>query len=490
MMHIFGSRDLFAIEFELIPDPDAGKGALPEEEKSWGKLKIWADNFNICQHTYDFATKDEVTWYLYPVLEWLSKNWYPILYEEQPPFPVEKSVARAMFFEASKQVFGIMDDEKGEAWYRWGQRHSFRSCSNGGIFPDLFIRAISDAVEFSWGNAAIPGMPEGFYFNAPFGSAVVKRDVVQKVLIDFSDNLIKELSIRCPSSERLLDLQRSIDINKDTDRTEQVHWMIPALRAKGETENIVFMVVKKFINEISDAFIPAPVLMFGSLSPEVNDHDVEIINRYLAVDEQIVDNFLNFCTIESSTGQKPYEAGYDLAQEFSEVFFLKYDIKATPEAVVEKMGLQVIEENFSDPNLRGIALAGKNVTPKIFINVSNTNNQSENGKRFAISHEICHLLCDRQYGQEVGISSGPWAPLGVEQRANAFAAMLLMPIEVIEEKLQTITTSLEFGDILNMSSDLRVSIKALIEHLFNIGVLDYSERDSFREENQRHHSNL
>jgi len=40
---------------------------------------------------------------------------------------------------------------------------------------------------------------------------------------------------------------------------------------------------------------------------------------------------------------------------------------------------------------------------------------------------FCHILFDREYGTKWALASGPWAPRDLERRANAFAAMLLMP---------------------------------------------------------------
>lgn len=56
-------------------------------------------------------------------------------------------------------------------------------------------------------------------------------------------------------------------------------------------------------------------------------------------------------------------------------------------------------------------------------------------KRFSLAHEICHLLLDREYGDELAIASGPWAPVAIEQRANAFAAAFLMPTWLLRDEL-------------------------------------------------------
>ena len=49
------------------------------------------------------------------------------------------------------------------------------------------------------------------------------------------------------------------------------------------------------------------------------------------------------------------------------------------------------------------------------------------GYRFTVAHEVCHLLFDRDVGCRLAIANGPWDPQDVEQCADSFTAMLLMP---------------------------------------------------------------
>lgn len=64
---------------------------------------------------------------------------------------------------------------------------------------------------------------------------------------------------------------------------------------------------------------------------------------------------------------------------------------------------------------------------RILVNLRNSANAHTFGRRFTLAHEFCHLLFDRDVGAHLAIASGPWAPHDVERRANAFAAMFLMP---------------------------------------------------------------
>ena len=73
-------------------------------------------------------------------------------------------------------------------------------------------------------------------------------------------------------------------------------------------------------------------------------------------------------------------------------------------------------------------------------------------QRFTLAHELCHLLLDREYGGELTIASGPWAPLGIEQRANAFAAAFLMPTWLLRDALTSDTARADDPDTIRSVS--------------------------------------
>src|SRR5439155_10894386 len=84
-----------------------------------------------------------------------------------------------------------------------------------------------------------------------------------------------------------------------------------------------------------------------------------------------------------------------------------------------------------DRGIRAVSVAGPQHRPSVLLNPGHATYASGAGRRFTLAHELCHLLFDRGYGARLAIASGPWAPRDIEQRANAFAAMLLMPPELI-----------------------------------------------------------
>lgn len=139
--------------------------------------------------------------------------------------------------------------------------------------------------------------------------------------------------------------------------------------------------------------------------------------------------------------------------------------------------------HLEDDNVRGVALAGGDIRPTILINASHPMNQKDSGRRFTLAHELCHILHDRGYGLRLSLISGPWAPPGVERRANAFAAMLLMPPGLVNRHI----ADLESSDIASvevieaLAGRMGAGFMATLEHLTNLGKLDEGQRERIRE---------
>jgi Zn-dependent peptidase ImmA (M78 family) len=108
-------------------------------------------------------------------------------------------------------------------------------------------------------------------------------------------------------------------------------------------------------------------------------------------------------------------------------------------------------------------------------------------ERFTLAHELCHLLLDREWGEEVAVASGPWAPLAVEQRANAFAAAFLMPSRLLREAVAALTRPIdEPGSMLILANRLRVSTSSLVDRLYNLGEITLEDRIRLRTPEIKH----
>jgi Zn-dependent peptidase ImmA (M78 family) len=129
--------------------------------------------------------------------------------------------------------------------------------------------------------------------------------------------------------------------------------------------------------------------------------------------------------------------------------------------------------------IRGIAIAGSGYSPTILVNNTSDYNVNEAGKRFTLAHELFHLLYDRGFARRVTHVSGPWAPPSIEKRANAFAAMLLMPRSLVRRSLGA--GRVDANTVASAANTLQVGISALVEHLYNISMIDETTRDSLRQ---------
>lgn len=145
-----------------------------------------------------------------------------------------------------------------------------------------------------------------------------------------------------------------------------------------------------------------------------------------------------------------------------------------------EIGVTTVELN--DNTIRAIAIAGENCRPSVVIN-SRYKYQHSHPRRFTLAHELCHLLHDRTHGVRLALASGPWAPVDVEKRANAFAAMFLMPPELIQAVVDRENIALDsLKGIWAVSNRLGVSFTAVVEHVCNLRFITEETRDDLKQQ--------
>ena len=147
-------------------------------------------------------------------------------------------------------------------------------------------------------------------------------------------------------------------------------------------------------------------------------------------------------------------------------------------SLVQELGIKVIDLELSDEDIRGVSIAGQDHRPGIVVNTLHHRNAHPFGLRFTLAHELCHVLFDREEGRRLAVASGPWAPRSIEQRANAFAAMLLMPPSLIERAVPRLTYPLVSSEgVREAAYVLETSVVALLHHLRNTGFITDSDRE-------------
>jgi Zn-dependent peptidase ImmA (M78 family) len=220
--------------------------------------------------------------------------------------------------------------------------------------------------------------------------------------------------------------------------------------------------------------------MFGDLKPSISQKAaVALLTEYYDAQSNAPESQeLTALSIDEPAWAttSPWENGYALALDVLDEADPDPDAPRTElEAMLEALEITVHDVSLGGEGPRGVALVGEGLRPTILVNTDHPMNRGL-GRRFSEAHEFCHILFDRHRARPLAHGSTPWASPSVEQRANAFAAMLLMPSHRARRPEGDTLASLS-RRVSTLADTLGVSRIALCQHLANLGEIDAYERD-------------
>ena len=506
-----GDTGVFAFKVGFADDPDDGQGIDREVGTSWGSFQIWIEGRNLCAHQEQDGHVDSVHWYLLPLIEWFARNWNPLLHEERLPVLNDGDTGWESLLSTRFPPPAIENDgERASAWesewQRWWNRHALRSASEGGLFPDLVLRRLRDSIEISWGPARSAGMPQHFGFLEPLqGVSKLPPGAVAEPLHDVLSSASAYLLSRVPESPRIQALGRSLRGLCSVDESDRrIMWLAgqgtdeESVRTGWDrVKNVIFQ-----LGEDSHAILEIPsraplvvsgscqaALMFGSLAPDIGEQDILPLARTMVElsssdgESAAVTELCRSATITAF--DSPWSQGYDLAEALHEDLAMKFVRGACVDidGMVKDLGIEVTYLDLSDEDIRGVSIAGQYHRPSIIVNTRHHRNAHPFGLRFTLAHELCHVLFDREEGRRLAVASGPWAPRNREKRANAFAAMLLMPPSLIQRAVAGLTHAIDTSDGVRAAARvLEVGIPSLLHHLRNTGFIGDPELERIEDE--------
>lgn len=505
-----GDTSAFAIKIAFMDDPDEGQGASADTSHSWGAFQIWVNGWNLCAHLEEGERVESAHWYLLPLLEWFVREWNPLLHEERLPCKAADE-AWAGLRETRSPPPALDEGEEAaweSSWHGWWSRHSIQAARDGGIFPDVFFRRIQDSIEVSWGDTRGQGVPNHVTFAQRPGAVRFEPTGVAEPLYEVLEGAGAHLSSVAPRSARIADLTRAIRRLRTRQQDSRVMW----LAGLGVDEATVRQGWNRFKRRIA-AFSRAQqsvltatsgdsplvvegschaALMFGTMAPNVTRSDVMVLAESLlrlTSPDGDPEPMARRCRAEpiGDSPELPWQQGYGLAEELHDD--LDGCLGGEPVdvmAILGHLGVDVAEASLSDESIRGVAIAGPRHRSGIVWNRNNHFNADPRGRRFTLAHELCHLLFDRNVGQRLAVASGPWAPPSLEQRANAFAAMLLMPTETVRTVVAGMNGPIASRQgIENVADRMETGFAATLWHLRNLGFVDDSSVQRIEAERQR-----
>lgn len=488
-------------------DPDKGAAVSPEDSASWGWFKFTVGDTNLCQHIANSQVSDRVRWYLLPILEWFVENWDSLLHETKMPASFADAVSARQGFRSFNPYKSIGDneadisdrypEEEEMTVFGWAERHSLRTSADGGLFPDLFIRRLRNEIEISWGHARVQGAPNDLRFLAPSGEAHLHPRETADSLFNSIGRAVKTLCHRVPQSVRLSALSEKLSALNEPRSMERAAWMAGIGTSVEASKTLLEKLTKEVPQVYRELIVPkneglvishapAAVLMFGSLSPNVNERDVKTLMSLLenaAKDGAEHSQLPKLNQEESST--VAHEQGYMLANVTRKTLGVsETPVKVNLDDLFLRYGIAEKNVDLSDTRVRAIAICGEKLRPLIAVNKSCRHNESEPGLRFTLAHELCHLLFDEEEGVPLAVASGPWAAATIEKRANAFAAMFLMPEDSCRRLLNQYRHDEELTAtvITDIATAFGTGKLATLRHLWNLGLMDSAEFNDLEEQ--------
>jgi Zn-dependent peptidase ImmA (M78 family) len=477
-----------------------------DERLSWGSITIWIRGVNACEHTVQGETLRSAHWYLLPILEWLVEHWEPLLHEERQPLPSAGTNAAQGFSHAAwlgeveaSGGHGFDLAESSQAWY---MRHGFRSSAPGAIVPDLYIRRYGDYVEFSAGNERVAGDDWGIVFAQSHETARVSVSAVATALGDAVRSLASTLLKRAPDSVRYQRLLEHVTALTDPDREPiRFAWLSGAgerveefLRLWQEVRTAIPIELQQDFRRLDDATgepglaaLTSPAaLLFGSLAPDVSADDIVALYSALMTrpaDSRAADRLREHgeevLQAWPAGGLSPGEQGSVYGEEAWRRLGTAAASQVQIESILAELGVRIDYVDLQDSSIRAVSLISVDGAAKIVINRRFRMGTSPAVQRFTLAHELGHLLLDQDRASRMIVASGPWAPLEIEQRANAFAAAFLVPIPLLDAVWRPEPVS---GDIREMARSLSVSFSALVSRLQNVGRISTEDAETLRAE--------
>jgi len=487
----FGDPARFEIAVGWTQDREPRERLPAHGGWSTGELRLTVGNYVLTRHEYGGETRDTVRWYLLPVFEWVAKHWVSLLHEERFEWRENSAApaATAVFF-GLRRLIDAHDVSEEAAYARvhhWWSRHALRAADSSALYPDVVIRRLMDEIEISWTARQPTHSPDGFRFALSPGAATLSIADVARPLWE-----MLAWAVSCPPKldmhdrDSIAEVERLINELANLPTRDLAEAYLPrelfrkvedARTDAGLEDNSLRFTGAPFITKIDDA-----VLMFGGVNPDIGASDARELMRLLASQRGGADSETLFALTNTSIGvplSAPFEEGYELAEELLVELEMPGDAMSVDiDAIVERLGIRVITKTLQTATIRGVAIAGEGYGPAILLNLESSYNSTLAGRRFTLAHELFHILYDREHARRIAHTSGPWAPPSIEKRANAFAAMLLMPRDLVHRSIAN--KSLDSNGLFQACNLMKVGPFALLEHLYNTGVIDEIHREELR----------
>ncbi len=485
----FGTPNLFEIAARWTVDAEPRERLPQEGGWSAGDLRITVGHQVLTARRFNDTERGHIAWYLFPLFDWLLSQWTSMFHEEAYAWPDKSgaSAASAVFAALGRTIASsdVAEREEYRAIQGWWMRHALRAADPSALYPDLCLRRLGDDIEISWAGRQPVHAPEGFALTSPPGYATFEVAAVADPLWRFLKwGLETAPVVTAMDREAIAGLRGRFNQLKRTPLNElELKYLggrvqkllVTASAAVGFQDSSVLV---RDIPAI--ATLDPAVLMFGGLSPSIGTRDAGRLMQFLAKYRSGSEKAALANLVDDrgwNPALAPYEEGYDLAEEIRAELGIPPDERnINVRLLLCDLGIEIEEIALDTDSVRGVAVAGPDFSPAILVNTTSVFNQTWEGRKFTMAHEFCHILFDRTRAKRLSHVSGPWTSSRTEKRANAFAAMFLASRAAVK----AVFREPGIEEAQKAAQALQLSHAALVEHLYNLGLIDEVMRERFR----------
>lgn len=499
---LHGTRERFAMGFELIADPDtAGDAVL---RASWGRLQIWVGGRNLTAATSADARHEQAECPLLPVIDWLIGAWDPLLHEERFPWPVQVISSAEWHIESISELDSedAHLDERLDERHAWWQRHGLGASLPDYRIPDVHFRRYAEEIEISWDDREWRTVPEGVTLIEAAGVAWFPVAETAAVLESWCRSALDVLATLPETAPRAAELRARLDDLRSSARQEKrLLWAAgeAIVRAARRIRSLVGLeddgladTVRSLLGVRGEpaaayyAVLPAPTLLFRSASPRISDTDLHALLDLCAKAPPSMETAgagIRAPQPCPPSRRASTQQGCELALALRERLAIPADAPLTGdldiERILERLHVRFEELTLGDEGVDGAALVRSGGRPVVAVNRSGRFARTPWGRRMTLAHELCHVLHDGDASGLVGVVSGEWAPYLPERRANAFAAMLLAPEAALQALLDRRPDRWTAADLRRAMQVLGVGATTLTRQLRNLKWISEAEREAW-----------
>lgn len=373
-----------------------------------------------------------------------------------------------------------------EKVHDWWRRHALRAADSSAVYPDIYFRRLNDDIEISWLARQPAYAPDGFSLTLGPGFALLPVHSVAKAIWDFLEWATSSASPKNEADQRIIEELRYRFIRLNNTPIVELERCYIGAKLQSQLESVRVSVNLHNDGIVSENLpaiecLDSAVLMYGGLHVDIGQADARCLLGFIA-DRKGKSETNELASLARSpqpeVWSRPYEEGYALALECREELGIAADcLFIDVDSILKNLDVSVRHEKLMTDAIRGVAVAGNGFGPGIMVNTSSYFNNNEPGRRFTLLHEFCHILYDRTRAKKLSHVSGPWTSSRTEKRANAFAAMFMAPPSAIRDRLANNNPEA----IRILAADVGMGVIALIEHIYNIDLINDAEREHYRQ---------